>query len=534
MNFPDPNVTTEYESPDGLKYVWNGFAWEIECGGGYGSPQVDLDPYLKKHGDIVDDCNAPPVFDWNKPVTFQHGPTSYNKSSLKLDNKKVVLEADDAMDVYAPNGVMNIMMDTGEIDVGGVREIAFTYDGVKLLKEIKSTTHEKHIVDKKYVDQEVLDLKKEIDSLATCPESELEILSGVQCVNEDQVAQDGQYWYFKEGTILPDVTESVWINDKQYIIGGKFTSYKHWIDVNTNKFCYLTEVHFNYPVPQDEIDAGEISFRTCANAADDVDDELQDLKDVVYGKGATKVNTDGRLTAVQFRWDINTNIDCLGKTARFHMDGENAVVFNHDIIPDGRIDWEEELKPYPNTLCLEFSDGRQYVFTVQHKGNAGTNGRGKNFEITDRGNLPVDVSVFNGLEFDIYKNYVPPTDGLVDKVQDLQNQLDEFKQEVEETYAPVVTAVADRYKDSNSEEPQVLVTWFNHGNAPDGTGFTSVAAVRFKHSPDVNKNWININGVRHEAFMMDTYGSDHYEWSLKHASGDLSGLIGTEVTLDNC
>jgi hypothetical protein len=33
MNFPDPNVTTEYESPDGLKYIWNGFAWEIECGG---------------------------------------------------------------------------------------------------------------------------------------------------------------------------------------------------------------------------------------------------------------------------------------------------------------------------------------------------------------------------------------------------------------------------------------------------------------------------------------------------------------------
>ncbi len=41
MNFPDPNVTTEYESPDGLKYVWNGFAWEIECTGG-----VDLSGYV--------------------------------------------------------------------------------------------------------------------------------------------------------------------------------------------------------------------------------------------------------------------------------------------------------------------------------------------------------------------------------------------------------------------------------------------------------------------------------------------------------
>ncbi len=40
MNFPDPNVTTEYESPDGLKYVWNGFAWEIECGG------TDLSGYV--------------------------------------------------------------------------------------------------------------------------------------------------------------------------------------------------------------------------------------------------------------------------------------------------------------------------------------------------------------------------------------------------------------------------------------------------------------------------------------------------------
>ncbi len=34
MTFPDPNVTTEYDSPEGIKYVWNGFAWEIKCGGG--------------------------------------------------------------------------------------------------------------------------------------------------------------------------------------------------------------------------------------------------------------------------------------------------------------------------------------------------------------------------------------------------------------------------------------------------------------------------------------------------------------------
>ena len=149
-------------------------------------------------------------------------------------------------------------------------------------------------------------------------------------------------------------------------------------------------------------------------------ERIEDLEDAVNGKDESAIETGGRLKAVGARWDINSNVDAAGKTAKFHLDGEDAVVFNHDIIPSGRIDWANSLSPFPNTLLLKFDDGQEYWFSVEHIGNAGTNSRGKNFKIVDRGTLPEDVSVFMDLEFDIYERYEPATDSLQDQIDALQ------------------------------------------------------------------------------------------------------------------
>ena len=140
----------------------------------------------------------------------------------------------------------------------------------------------------------------------------------------------------------------------------------------------------------------------------------------------------------------------------------------------------------------------------------------------------------NQLEYD---KWVADQLKAADADQDRQDKdLEDFKEEAEDTYekkCPVVSAIADKWKDNNSEETQIVLTYFQHGAAPDGTGYPSVRTVRFKNPPDPDKQWININGERHEAFRVEVIADD-VEWSLYHASGDLGALVGTEVTLDNC
>lgn len=133
--------------------------------------------YLLAHGDTVEDCDVPPVYDWDKPVTFQHGPDAFSKSSVIIDNQKIKVESDKDMDVFAPNGVMNIEMDTGVLGIGNVQEMIFDYDGPKLVGDIVAGTHEKHIVDKKYVDEkdaflqgEIIELEQEIEGIALTSE----------------------------------------------------------------------------------------------------------------------------------------------------------------------------------------------------------------------------------------------------------------------------------------------------------------------------------------------------------------------------
>ena len=129
--------------------------------------------YLLAHGDEVKDCDTNPVYIWNKSVTFAAELNSYQQSKLTLDKNKVELNCNDDLNVYALNGQMDVSIDGGEMSIGGVREMLFDYDGVKIFKNIGDSTHRKHVVDKKYVNeqddllrQDIIELEEEIDAIA--------------------------------------------------------------------------------------------------------------------------------------------------------------------------------------------------------------------------------------------------------------------------------------------------------------------------------------------------------------------------------
>ena len=131
------------------------------------------DQYLGRYGDTVDDADGPVIYDWNEPVTFQHGPTDFSKSTVKIESAKIAIESNNDMDVFAPNGDLNISIDGGTLGIGGFQELIFDYDGTKLVGDIKDSTHEKHIVDKKYVNAqdeklqlEITELEEEINAIA--------------------------------------------------------------------------------------------------------------------------------------------------------------------------------------------------------------------------------------------------------------------------------------------------------------------------------------------------------------------------------
>lgn len=173
MNFPDPNVTTEYESPDGLKYVWNGFAWEIECGG---TPAVDLNPYLKKYGHNVDDAQELAQYNWSKGVILKGESSAYivlgREAVIKSPTSNVTMTADNALSITARTGNMSINSGTtlslnaslddaslssskgdlwltsGEKDVN----IKASKGTEKVERVIDDTSDPKQIVNKEYVD----------------------------------------------------------------------------------------------------------------------------------------------------------------------------------------------------------------------------------------------------------------------------------------------------------------------------------------------------------------------------------------------
>ena len=502
MNFPDPNVTTEYESPDGLKYVWNGFAWEIECGG---SPQVNLDPYLKKYGHNVDDATGVSSYYWNDGVLFDGNATLTLNAADLIDIKSLynlnISAVDGDMSIRATDGA--IVFRTEKLDLNG--PVIIYSDGAYLDSAINLTTvSNDHLIDKGYVDQrdeilhqEIIELEEEIDAIAPSVERGI--------------------WKFNLGGVVGSrgqLTMYDGVNGSGSPI-GLFTGAKSvWLNELDND---------GTPHGFANVIAGDLI-------------ELFVQGDADYGLFNVVEVHDETQGAAQY-WMIDVEfVRSLSATSK--VDNADDVRVKISKPPSGGDAGDFVLKTgdiMTGDLKFAGTPYQQLLFATEDSTPL-NNDKGRIFKVEHGGSYSNPLITI-GVEpttpnCAVTRKYVD--DSLADQIKKLQDQLDEFKQEVEATYAPVVTAIATKFKDSSSDEPQVLVNYFVNGNAPDGKGFTSVSVVNADKSPDINTMWINVNGVRHEAHMGDTFSNGHYEWSLMHASGDLTGLVGTTVTLHNC
>ncbi len=116
MNFPDPNVTTEYESPEGIKYAWNGFAWEIVCGG-VGMPDTSI--YLKKHGHSVDDSTEEAYYYWKDGVWLSGVEEGEKGGYLELHQWQTRLWNDYGGMLIHANGAMGLKTYDGQLSIDG-------------------------------------------------------------------------------------------------------------------------------------------------------------------------------------------------------------------------------------------------------------------------------------------------------------------------------------------------------------------------------------------------------------------------------
>jgi hypothetical protein len=130
----------------------------------------------------------------------------------------------------------------------------------------------------------------------------------------------------------------------------------------------------------------------------------------------------GTLRWNDFSWDSG-NIDALGGTARFHPD-RTKMALNHDTLDSGRVDWEAAFGDYPAEIGIGV-EGETYRATINFTGTAGTNSRGKNFEIVES-NLPAEVTRDAEVTFyDSYQERIVTKEYVDDGDRQLQAEIDQ-------------------------------------------------------------------------------------------------------------
>ena len=119
----------------------------------------------------------------------------------------------------------------------------------------------------------------------------------------------------------------------------------------------------------------------------------------------------GTLNWVFGSWTAGQLTDATVNQFKMHSDF-TSVVMNHDTINAGRKNWPVLLEPYPHTVGLKLGD-KLYYMVVEYAGNAGTNARGKNFNVLEH-NIP---STFEGGEVvEIYPDYKPASTPVPDRI----------------------------------------------------------------------------------------------------------------------
>ena len=121
-----------------------------------------------------------------------------------------------------------------------------------------------------------------------------------------------------------------------------------------------------------------------------------------------------------------------------------------------------------------------------------------------------------------------------EKFEEDQQRQDEEIADLRKEVCPKITCEAVRIADKAEEGvDQIAIQYFNAPGAPGHDIFTGVLVIS-DNPPDVNKKWININGVRYEAKDSRNVSNMGPQWDLEATYGDLEYLVGTEVTVDNC
>jgi hypothetical protein len=130
----------------------------------------------------------------------------------------------------------------------------------------------------------------------------------------------------------------------------------------------------------------------------------------------------GTLRWNNYSWN-GGNIDALGGTARFHPD-RTKMALNHDTLDSGRVNWEAAFGDYPAEIGIGV-EGKTYRATINFTGTAGTNSRGKNFEIVES-DLPAEVTRDAEVTFyDSYQESVVTKEYVDDGDRQLQAEIDQ-------------------------------------------------------------------------------------------------------------
>lgn len=100
---------------------------------------------------------------------------------------------------------------------------------------------------------------------------------------------------------------------------------------------------------------------------------------------------------------------------------------------------------------------------------------------------------------------------------------------------PRFEAVALQHKDYNNPKEQLIVSYYANATQ-DGVlnvGWSEIRLANFLQSLDPNKNWISIDGTRHQIHSISMLGGDPI-YQMMTGEGDLTGYIGSVVEVHNC
>ena len=205
--------------------------------------------------------------------------------------------------------------------------------------------------------------------------------------------------------------------------------------------------------------------------------DINDIQREVFG-GEERYDPalQGRSRAQVANWD-GDNGELFDATVQntFFNATQNYVAFNKDLIPSGNTSWQSRLSPYPQHIFLKFDNGEKINFVVEFIARAGLNNRSYNFRILDRGNLPLgDLSSIDGVEFEVYKYYEAPRDGLQTQIDGLNNSIIELEEEVE-ALAPSVERGVWGFKQNGIVGTRGEIALYDDDYAATGTA-TSVFA----------------------------------------------------------